>query len=77
MVPSWACILRVAHALSFEAERECAGFIFEHMWPPTLDAVTDKVIPHAFRALGLARTCGMRKIGKRASYELLRMPALG
>ena len=75
--PSWARILRAAHALSFEAEREPAGFVFEHMWPPALDAVTDKVISHASIALGLARTCGMRKIGKRATCELLRMPALG
>ena len=47
------------------------------MWPPALDAVTNKVIPHAFIALALPRTCGMHKIGKRASYELLRMPSLG
>jgi hypothetical protein len=76
-MPLLARILRAARALSFETERMWAALIFERTWPPTLDAVTDKAIPHASIALALARTCGMHKIGKRASYELLRMPAFG
>jgi hypothetical protein len=76
-MPLLARILRAAYALSFGVERIWAGVTVEHMWPPTLDRVTDKVIPYASIALELARTCRMHKIGKRASYELLRMPAFG
>ncbi|KAI9450148.1 hypothetical protein BJY52DRAFT_201777 [Lactarius psammicola] len=76
-MPILAGVLRSARALSFDAQRKWAERVFERMWPATLDAVTDKVIPHASAALALARTYGIHSVRKRASYELLRMPALG
>ena len=76
-MPILAGVLRAARALSFDAQRKWAERVFERMWPATLDAVTDKVIPHASAALALARTYGIHSVRKRASYELLRMPALG
>jgi hypothetical protein len=72
-----AGILRAARALSFEAQRVWAERIFERMWPATLDTLTTEPIPHAAVALALARTCGLRGVQKRASYELLRMPTFG
>ena len=76
-MPILAGVLRAARALSFDAQRKWAERVFERMWPATLDAVSDKVIPHASVALALARTYGIHSARKRASYELLRMPALG
>lgn len=76
-MPILAGVLRAARALSFDAQRKWAERIFERMWPATLDAVTDNVIPHASAALALAHTYGIHSVRKRASYELLRMPALG
>ena len=75
-MPILACVLRAASALSFNAQRWWAERIFEPMWPATLEGVTDEAIPHAAVALAVARTCGMHGVQKRASYELLRMPAL-
>jgi hypothetical protein len=76
-MPILAGVLRAASALSFDAQRKWAERVFERMWPATLDAVSDKVIPHASAAFVLARTYGIHSVRKRASYELLRMPALG
>jgi hypothetical protein len=76
-MPVLAGILRAARALSFEAQRIWAERIFERMWPATLDTLTTDRIPHAAVALALARTCGLRGVQKRASYELLRMPTFG
>ena len=76
-MPVLAGILRAARALSFEAQRKWAERIFERMWPATLDTLTADPIPHAAVALALARTCGLRGVQKRASYELLRMPTFG
>jgi hypothetical protein len=72
-----AGVLRAARALSFDAQRKWAERIFERMWPATLDTITTEAIPHAAVALALARTCGLRGVQKRASYELLRMPTFG
>lgn len=72
-----AGVLRAARALSFDAQRKWAERIFERMWPATLDTLTTDAIPHAAVALALARTCGLRGVQKRASYELLRMPTFG
>ena len=76
-MPILAGVLRAARALSFDAQRKWAERVFERMWPATLDAVTDKPIPHASVALALARTYGIHGVQKRASYELLRTPTLG
>jgi hypothetical protein len=76
-MPVLAGILRAARALSFEAQRTWAERIFKRMWPATLDTLTTDPIPHAAVALVLARTCGLRGVQKRASYELLRMPTFG
>jgi hypothetical protein len=76
-MPVLAGILRAARALSFESQRIWAERIFERMWPATLDTLTTDRIPHAAVALALARTCGLRGVQKRASYELLRMPTFG
>ncbi|KAI0266016.1 hypothetical protein BGY98DRAFT_898936, partial [Russula aff. rugulosa BPL654] len=74
-MPFLAGVLRAAHALSFEAERKWAERILERMWPAKLDSLTTDPIPHAASALKLARTYNLRGVQKRASYELLRMPA--
>ncbi|KAH9068296.1 hypothetical protein EDB83DRAFT_496688 [Lactarius deliciosus] len=76
-MPILAGVLRAARALEFDAQRKWAERIFERMWPAALDALTDEVIPHASAALALARTFEIHSARKRASYELLRMPALG
>jgi hypothetical protein len=76
-MPVLAGVLRAARALSFEDQRKWAERIFERMWPATLDTLTTDPIPHAAVALALARTCGLRGVQKRASYELLRMPTFG
>ena len=76
-MPVLAGVLRAARALSFDAQCKWAERVFERMWPPTLDALTDHAIPHASAALALARTYGIHSVRKRASYELLRTPALG
>jgi hypothetical protein len=76
-MPVLAGVLRAASALSFKAQRIWAEGILERMWPATLDTVTTDPIPHAAVALALARTCGLRGVQKRASYELLRMPTFG
>src|SRR6266851_2164456 len=39
------------------------------------DALTADPMPHA--GVALARTCGLRGVQKRASYELLRIPTFG
>ncbi|KAI0297308.1 hypothetical protein B0F90DRAFT_1740938 [Multifurca ochricompacta] len=72
-----AGVLRSAGALSFTAQRKWAERTFERMWPAAFDTLTDEVIPNASTALTLARTCGVRNVQKRASYELLRMPTFG
>jgi hypothetical protein len=74
-MPFLAGVLRSAHALSFEAERKWAERILERMWPAKLDSLTTDPIPHAASALKLARAYNLRGVQKRASYELLRMPA--
>lgn len=76
-MPVLAGVLRAARALSFDAQCKWAERIFERMWPATLDTLTTDAIPHAVVALALARTCGLRGVQKRASYELLRMPTFG
>jgi hypothetical protein len=76
-MPILAGVLRAARALSFDAQYKWAERIFERMWPATLDTLTTDAIPHAAVALALARTCGLRGVQKRASYELLRMPTFG
>ena len=76
-MPILAGVLRAAQTLSFEAYRKWAERILERMWPTTLDALTTDPIPHAAFALALARTCGLRGVQKRASYELLRMSTFG
>jgi len=76
-MPVLAAVLRAARALSFDAQRKWAERIFERMWPATLDALTTDAIPHAAAALTLARTCNLRGVQKRASYELLRLPTFG
>ena len=76
-MPILAGVLRAARALSFDAQCKWAERIFERMWPATLDTLTTDAIPHAAVALALARTCGLRGVQKRASYELLRMPTFG
>jgi hypothetical protein len=76
-MPVLAGVLRAAQTLSFEAYRKWAERILERMWPATLDALTTDPIPHAAFALALARTCGLRGVQKRASYELLRMSTFG
>lgn len=76
-MPILAGVLRAARALSFDAQHKWAKRLFERMWPAALDALTDEVIPHASAALALARTYEIHSVRKRASYELLRMPALG
>ena len=76
-MPVLGGVLRAARALSFEAQRKWAERILERMWPATLDTLTTNPIPHAAVALALARNCGLRSVQKRASYELLRMPAFG
>jgi len=72
-----AGVLRAARALSFDLQRKWAERFFGRMWPATLDSLTIDPIPHAAVALALARTCGLRGVQKRASYELLRMPTFG
>ncbi len=54
-----ASVLHAARALSFDSQRKWVERVFERIWPVTLDAVTDKVIPHASAALALARTYGI------------------
>ena len=76
-MPILAGVLRAAQTLSFEAYRKWAERIMERMWPATLDALTTDSILHAAFALALARTCGLRGVQKRASYELLRMSTFG
>ena len=76
-MPVLAGVLRAARALAFKVQREWAERIFERMWPEALDTLTMDPIPHAAVALALARTCGLRGVQKRASYELLRMPTFG
>lgn len=76
-MPVLAGVLRAARALSFDAQRKWAERIFDRMWPATLDTLTADPIPHAAVALALARTCGLRSVQKRASYELIRMPTFG
>ena len=72
-----AGVLRAARALSFDAQRKWAERMLERTWPATLDALTVDPRPHAGVALALARTCGLRGVQKRASYELLRAPTFG
>ncbi|KAI9440079.1 hypothetical protein H4582DRAFT_1812363, partial [Lactarius indigo] len=76
-MPILAGVLRAGRALSFDAQLKWAERVFERMWPSTLDALTDEVIPHASAALALARSHGIHSVRKRASYELLRMPGFG
>ncbi len=76
-MPILAGVLRAARALSFEEQRKWAERILESMWPVTLDTITTDPIPHAAVALTLARTCDLRGVQKRASYELLRVPTFG
>ena len=76
-MPVLAGVLRAARALSFDAQRKWAERMLERTWPATLDALTADPMPHAGVALALARTCGLRGVQKRASYELLRTPTFG
>jgi hypothetical protein len=76
-MPILAGVLRAARALSFKAQHVWAERILRRMWPAELDSLTNDPIPHAAVALALARTCGVRDIQKRASYEILRMPTFG
>jgi hypothetical protein len=76
-MPVLAGVLRAASALSFKAQCTWAEGILERMWPAKLGTLTADPIPHAAVALGLARTCGLRGVQKRAAYELLRLPTFG
>jgi hypothetical protein len=76
-MPVLAGVLRASRDLSFKAQLVWAGRILERMWPAELDSLTNDPIPHAAVALALARTCGLRGVQKRASYEVLRMPTFG
>jgi hypothetical protein len=73
-MPTLAGVLRAARALSFEATRKRVERHFKGIWPAELDDLTRDPMPHAPVALALARTCGLRSVQKRASYEILRMP---
>ena len=73
-MPVLAGVLRAARALSFETHLKWAEGVLERMWPAELDTLTTDPMPHAAVALAFARTCGLRGVQKRASYELLRTP---
>jgi hypothetical protein len=76
-MPILAGVLRAARALSFKEQHKWAERILKSMWPATFSTLTTDPIPHAAIALTLARTCGLRGVQKRASYELLRVPTFG
>ena len=59
---------------SFKAQEKWAERNLERMWSANLDTLTRDPIPDAAVALAIARTCSLRGVQKRASYELLRMP---
>lgn len=70
-MPVLAGVLRAACVLTFKAQRKWAERKLISMWPGKL---TPNPKPHAAVAFSLARTCGLRVVQNRASYELIRMP---
>ena len=76
-MPVLAGVLRAGRALSFDAQRKWAERMLERTWSATLDALTTNPMPHAAEALAFARSYGLLRVQKRASYELLRVPTFG